>query len=353
MTIDSVDEHLYRIGLCLTPNRHNTRRSLIFNPILITTFTTIFLILRIGSIFTDNRWFLLLMGDIGQFIGMRIYLNLAFVMACLFILSSQLIYYYNNNLYIRPTFLTLFHMMSGSVSPQSIGLNDEKQINKLISFSRKLFLIVKYQSQFIVPISGVIICLSFYIIFTSFTELLLYGITSAISIFWFVLNFSNFLGFQYLYFYLVCKYLDIKLKNINNKLIEIIKGKCRFNIRKILKTFNAIYCEIKEYDSTYISKFLFTVWLVVDTVLVIIIYIDVFIKLYFSMRIFIHYVTMVYFFLFIFTITTAASINYNSRITYKLLSSLYLVMPSKVKYSQHRKNSNRFKVIFNKIIALN
>ena len=160
LTIDSVDEHLYRIGLCLTPNRHNTRRSLIFHPILITIVTIIFTIQRIASIFTDQRWLLLLLGDIGQFFGMRIYINIAFVLLTLFILLSQLIYYYNNNVYIRPTFLTLFHMMSGSVSPSSIGLNDEHQVNKLLS--RKLFIIVKYQCQYILPMNYIIITILTY-----------------------------------------------------------------------------------------------------------------------------------------------------------------------------------------------
>ena len=144
LTIDSVDEHLYRIGLCLIPNRHNTRRSLIFLPILITIVSIIFIFLRIASIFTDNRVILRLLGDIGQLFEMRIYVNILLILTNSFILFSQLIYYYNNNLYIRPTFLTLFHMMSGSVSPSSIGLTDEEQVNKLLSLSRKLFIIVKY-----------------------------------------------------------------------------------------------------------------------------------------------------------------------------------------------------------------
>ena len=113
LTIDSVDEHLYRIGLCLKPNRSNTRRSLIFHPILITVVSILFMLQRIASIFTDKQWLLLLLGDIGQFFGTRIYMSVALILVTLFILCSQLIYYYNNKRDIRPTFLTLFHMMSG------------------------------------------------------------------------------------------------------------------------------------------------------------------------------------------------------------------------------------------------
>ena len=58
--------------------------------------------------------------------------------------------------------------------------------------------------------------------------------------------FLNFLHYQYLYFYLVCEYLDMKLKNLNEKLIQTIKRKRQLEIEKILRTFNAIYCELKE-----------------------------------------------------------------------------------------------------------
>ena len=277
-TIDSVDEHLYRIGFCLTPNRHNTRRSLIFHPILITIICIIFSIQRIASIFTANRWILLLLGDIGHFFGMRIYINLLFILMSSFVLSSQLIYYYNNNREIRPTFLTLFHMMSGSVSPSSIGLNDEHQIKKLLSLSRKIFIVVKYQSQYMVPLCAGLIAISTYILCSSLIEVVLYGIPTTLMLIFPLLYFWNFLGFQYLYYYFVCKYLGLKLKNSNDNLVRMLKEKNFFKLSQILHNNNAIYCEIKQYNSTYISKFLFTVWLLLGTMLVILIYIDIFIS---------------------------------------------------------------------------
>ena len=326
LIIDSVDEHLYRIGLCLTPNRQNTRRSLIFRPILITMVFIIFLFLRIASIFTDNRQILLLLGDVGHLFEMRISASILFILTSLFTLSNQLIYYYNNNLYIRPTFLTLFHMMSGSVSPSSIGLNDEQQVNKLLSLSRKLFIIVKYQCQYILPICIIIVLLPTYTMFTSVYEVLLYGIPTICIYIIIEVYFWNFLDYQYLYFYLVCKYLNMKLKNSNQELILIRDRKHSFKISKILHTFNAIYCEIKEYDSTYISKFLFTVWLVVDTSLVVLIYLDIFIKSQLIVRLGLHYITTVFAIFFLFSITTAASINYTSRETYKLLNSFHQII---------------------------
>ena len=346
LTIESVDEHLYRIGLCLTPNRHNTRRSLIFHPILIAIMSIIMTILRIATLFTDQRWQLLLLGDVGQFFGMRIYFNLGTILLTLFLLSSQLIYYYNNKRDIRPTFLTLFHMMSGSVSPASIGLTDEEQVIKLISLSRKLFIIVKYQCKFIVPMLAAFFVISPYLLSTSPIEIVLYGIPATIIYFHIELYFWTFFGYQYLYFYLVCKYLDMKLKNSNEKLIQIIKSQKHYEIRKQIISFNAIYCEIKEYDSTYISKFLFQTWIVVGIMTIILIYVDVFISSEILIRISVHYVTMLFFGIFIFTIITAASINYDNRITYKLLNSLNFIIFLKMNYSQRDIISAKYKVTF-------
>ena len=249
------------------------------------------------------------------------------------------------SVYIRPTFFTLFHMMSGSVSPSSIGLNDEQHVKKLLSLSRKHFIIVKYQCQYIIPTFVALIILPTYIISTSLIELLLSGIPTMIIYSFVVLYFWNFLGYQYLYFYHVCKYLDMKLKISNEKLILIRNGKYICKIVKILHNFHAIYCEIKEYDSTYISKFLFTVWLLVDLILVIAIYINIFSSPKIIVRLANYYLSLVFSLLFIFTITTAASINYNCRRAYKLLNSLYQeISQRKMKYSKSGKYYLKYKV---------
>ena len=236
-------------------------------------------------------------------------------------------------------------MMSGSVSPSSIGLNDEHQVNKLLRLSRKLFIIVKYQCQFILPLCGVVFISLLFIIFTSFKETLLYGISTTTMMCFIIYYFSNFLGYQYLSYYMVCKYIDIKLKNSNEELILMKKENHHGETTKILKTFNAIYCEIKEYDSTYISKFLLTVWLLIGTLLVLIIYVDIFSKTNLFVKIILFYITIFYIFLFIFTIITAASINYHNRKTYKLLNSLYLVLSFRqTKQLYRRKFLNKYRV---------
>ena len=65
--------------------------------------------------------------------------DLAIILILILTLSSQLIYYYNHRNGIKPTFLRVFQMMSGLVTPKSIGLFEEKDIKKLIKTNGKLF----------------------------------------------------------------------------------------------------------------------------------------------------------------------------------------------------------------------
>ena len=67
-------------------------------------------------------------------------------------MTSQLIYYYNYKNDIKPTFLKVFQMMSGLVSPKSIGLTNEKQIYKLIKLSKRLFFICEFVVKIAVPL---------------------------------------------------------------------------------------------------------------------------------------------------------------------------------------------------------
>ena len=71
-------------------------------------------------------------------------------------ITSQLIYYYNYKNDIKPTFLKVFEMMSGLVSPKSIGLTNEKQIYKLIIWAKKLFIICELVSKISIPLIAII-----------------------------------------------------------------------------------------------------------------------------------------------------------------------------------------------------
>src|SRR6195952_137217 len=146
LIIESVDDILYRIGLSFDSLRDPPKRSQFNNPFIV--FITLFAILSEKlitlTVNEENDWILKVIGDLGYLIGVRIYINIAFILTSILGLTSQWIYYYNYRNGIKPTFLRVFQMMSGLVSPKSLGLTDEQQIRKLCDKTKTLNSTVKF-----------------------------------------------------------------------------------------------------------------------------------------------------------------------------------------------------------------
>ena len=154
-------------------------------------------------------------------------------------------------------------------------------------------------------------------------NLLIYGILSGIcgslngNYYW------NFLGYQYVYFYLVCRYLKLKVKNYNEQ-VKLAKSKQLSNIPDLVRSFDRLNNEITEYNKSYLSKFLFIFWFVFASAIVLFLYIVIFVDLPTVVKIVSAYTLLIYFIMFLFTIMTAASINYHARISYSSLNSLFI-----------------------------
>src|ERR1700712_4722140 len=84
------------------------------------------------SIDEQNDLVFRMFGDMGHFIGFRKNLGTVFILFSILILSSQMIYYNNYRNGIKPTFLRVFQMMSGLVSPKSLGLREEQGVQILV-----------------------------------------------------------------------------------------------------------------------------------------------------------------------------------------------------------------------------
>src|SRR5262249_10143404 len=105
---------------------------------------TYYLIGRIISVVSDNEFVLGLVGEFGRFIGFKFnyfiglkwHFNICIILFLLLILSSQLLYYYNHIRGIEPTFVSVFRVMSGSVSPSMIGLYSEDDIKTLMKYKK-------------------------------------------------------------------------------------------------------------------------------------------------------------------------------------------------------------------------
>ena len=137
LLITSAGSHLYRIGLSHFRNGSQIRNK-IHNPLLIAIINIIFLFRAYLSLLLrdENPKVFIWIVDSAYFINAKIHFNVALIVGLILSLISQYLYYndYKNNK--PPNYLKPFEMMSGLVSPQSIGLTDRVQIIQFIKISK-------------------------------------------------------------------------------------------------------------------------------------------------------------------------------------------------------------------------
>jgi len=165
LVIDSVDNHLYRIGLCLTTQHTIKRRKFIYKPIIVFTILFTQLIKNIIDLFVRDRNWSIYSGLLFlRLMNMNFHFNILMIIFIGFSISSQIIWFYNYKNDIKPTFLKVFQMMSGFITPVSIGLTNHKQIIALTKRTRILFKIIQFNTDILIPIFC--IALSFHSMFT-------------------------------------------------------------------------------------------------------------------------------------------------------------------------------------------
>ena len=80
----------------------------------------------------------LYMGDFAYFLDKKsvIYVNCAILFLLFFIIVLHLMHFWYYKKDIKPSYLKPFEMISGLVSPKSIGLTDSEDVYKLINVSK-------------------------------------------------------------------------------------------------------------------------------------------------------------------------------------------------------------------------
>ena len=182
LVIPSAEDLLYDIGLCLTSVKEVPKqRNLLSRPIVIWIIQWIFFFQRLASIWIgeDNRQALLIFGDVGGYMGLKTKINVLIINGISIVISSQLNYYYNYKRGNNPTFLRVFQMMSGSVTPASVGLYRESDVRKLTRF-RIVFKLVKLNNEYIPWLFGSSFILGLFIVNEPWQIALTYGLANAI-----------------------------------------------------------------------------------------------------------------------------------------------------------------------------
>ncbi len=275
----------------------------------------------------EDKYRLLLIGDFTYFLNDRYFMNSCLILCGILALFSQLFHYWKYYKNESPSYLKPFEMISGLVSPKSIGLINREDINQLLNKSKLMSQFSKF--------------LTFGIIFVGFCNS---GITLIINssfelylieIFWIIL-FMAFLYFatnitlsQMTYFYIICLYLKLKLRNINNSITKSFDRKFKMTnnkMKNILKSLDSIISEINIHSNDFWSKYLMIVLMLVIIVFDIFLFESLFGKMSLFFKIILFYVSIVSFVLLIILINTATSVSFEANKSYKLLNKLFITI---------------------------
>ena len=323
--VKDIDIKLHKIGLVpLLDQEANIERNWIHKPNVFVTAILIYMSQKLISLFVDNRHTLIVLADIGLQFGIKIHICFMIIMLGTMMLITMAVYRYNHHRHVPPTFLLLFKMLSGQISPASIGLTRLEDITYLLRLTR----FVRYlymHNKYIIPW----VVMSFFIIininnFQSMEMTMVVLLNTAIHS-TFMYSTLSIMGFQVLYLHILCNYFRLKIKNLNQTLLEIIDSKQRISrFREIQSEFDSIYREIDHYNRTYWSKFVINVWLLFGAFIDLLIYATILVPMGPMLTLFWIYYTSTMIVLYLFILSTICSVNHESKRSYVIFNRLYV-----------------------------
>ena len=326
------EDHLYRIGLCLTTET-NAKRNAFHRPGLVFLMNLSFLIKNLICIRLkdEDKDLLLLYGDFSHFIGIRWHFNIACAFYTGFAIFMQLIHFYNHLKGIKPNYLNVIQMMSGRRTPKSIGLIDEKQIIQMTQTTKKVFLLARLNTQITIPVFSFCMAFVLFYFYCSLSVTLTTGILGALHYAWACYYVYSIHVFEVIYFNVICGYIEIKIKSENQRIKSLVNFG-RVGQKKLLidslKSLNSIYSEIISFDDNFWAKFLFFVWVMYGNVIVLSLFMLFFSPMSAINRIGFSYLLAIILITFLFVMNTAASINLTVFRSYRDLNNLMAIYGS-------------------------
>ena len=171
-----------------------------------------------------------------------------------------------------PTDLRVFEMISGSITPQSIGITDTDIVFKLVNIYKKSMRIANISLYFMYSNSCLITAIALSLKASSI-KLMLISIPHSIVWTIFTVHASGTLFYITIYYSIITYYLMLKMGKIDTQLKNI--GQINYNSRIKLNIFiqttvrklNDIFNEISEYNNNYWDKILFVYWFSMQSVM--------------------------------------------------------------------------------------
>jgi hypothetical protein len=138
---------------------------------------------------------------------------------------------------------------------------------------------------------------------------------------------SNIYSSQTTYFYIICLYLKLKLRNANNSIRKCFDRKYKMSnhrMKNILKSLNSIASEINTYNNDLWSKYLMIFILTMVLILDLVLFEAIFGNMNLIFNLYFFYISSVLFLLMIVLINTASSVSFEANKSYKLLNKLFI-----------------------------
>jgi hypothetical protein len=132
---------------------------------------------------------------------------------------------------------------------------------------------------------------------------------------------------QMTYFYIICLYLKLKLRNANNSITKSFEKKYKmtyYRMKNILISLNSIISEINTFNNDFWSKYLMNVLISGMLVLDIVLFEAIFGKMNIFMKFALFYGSSLLFLLLMILINTASSVSFEANKSYKLLNKLFI-----------------------------
>ena len=258
LIVNDASSKLHQIGLSLFVI-DSSRRKRFHNPYFFFVFAWIHTIRCFTAIVLppqEDRIFFLI-GDYPHYMNIGFHYNICYTFCGLIIIALQsihFIYYWRD---IKPSYLRPFELISGSITPEEVGLLSVKDIVKFAKYSKRSLKLTEPYIEFFTVAAGSISVILLLVAETTSDRLL-------VAIPWIIFHtiaayiFCVLLSYQLLYFHLICYYLRLKLRQTNSNVMSL--GKCQpidhSIVKSLLQSFESIYSEISEFNGNFWSDFL-------------------------------------------------------------------------------------------------
>ena len=171
---------------------------------------------------------------------------------------SQSLHYWYYRKHIEPSYMKPFYMISGLCTPESIGMEDSHDIIKLLRKSHLHLFVAKFIINSGVPVAVLISSIPLAMNATLY-ESIFVVIPWVIVTVMYVHFGAAFLLFNVNYFPIICYYLKLKVKRLNQIVKSLQTSGSAVNsttIANIIEGFNSLHTEIQDINGNYWSQFL-------------------------------------------------------------------------------------------------